>query len=63
MSNEDKDARCVGRDEMNLAEFPITLLTERVPEGVKTLVFEDKHGTLTVTGSDAHGLQPPPTPT
>ncbi|MBV8318562.1 MAG: replication initiator protein A, partial [Singulisphaera sp.] len=60
MSNEDKDARCVGRDEMNLAEFPITLLTERVPEGVKTLVFEDKHGTLTVTGSDAHGLPTAP---
>jgi len=60
MSNEDKDARCVGRDEMNLAEFPITLLTERVPEGVKTLVFEDKHGTLTVTGSDAHGLPAAP---
>ena len=60
MSDEDKDARCVGRDEMNLAEFPITLLTERVPEGVKTLVFEDKHGTLTVTGSDAHGLPAAP---
>jgi hypothetical protein len=28
MSDEDKDARRVGRDEMNLAEFPIALLTD-----------------------------------
>ena len=55
-----------GRDELNLAEFPITLLSDRVPKGCKTLVFEDKvfdrqHGEvvtrkLTVTGSDAYGL-------
>src|SRR4028118_25681 len=55
-----------GRDELNLAEFPITLLSDRVPKGCKTLVFEDKvfdrqHGEavtrkLTVTGSDASGL-------
>ena len=44
MGDEDKDARRVGRDEMNLAEFPITLLADRVPEGCKTLVFEDRHG-------------------
>ena len=31
-----------GRDELNLAEFPITLLSDRVPKGCKTLVFEDK---------------------
>ena len=31
MSDEDKDARRVGRDEMNLSEYPVTLLTERVP--------------------------------
>ena len=29
-----------GRDELNLAEFPITLLCDRVPKGCKTLVFE-----------------------
>jgi hypothetical protein len=55
-----------GRDELNLAEFPITLLTDRVPQGCKTLVFEDSvydqqagetvRRKVTVTGSDAHGL-------
>src|SRR3954452_8062989 len=55
-----------GRDELNLAEFPITLLSDRVPKGCRTLVFEDKvfdrqNGEVvtrkvTVTGSDAHGL-------
>src|SRR4051794_38835185 len=45
-----------GRDEMNLAEFPITLLADRVPRGQKTLVFRDGEQTLTVTGSDAYGL-------
>jgi hypothetical protein len=60
MGDEDKDARRIGRDEMNLAEFPITLLADRAPEGVKTLVFEDKHGTLTVVGSDDYGLPTAP---
>jgi hypothetical protein len=46
----------LGRDEMNLAEFPIALIADRVPAGQKTLYFEDKHGRLTVTGSDAYGL-------
>src|SRR3954454_3044578 len=55
-----------GRDELNLAEFPITLLSDRVPKGCKTLVFEieprdRKPGKvsprkLTITGSDAYGL-------
>ena len=31
-----------GRDELNLAEFPITLLADRVPDGCTTLVFEDE---------------------
>jgi len=56
MSDESKDPRRIGRDEMNLAEFPITLLTERVPPGIKTMVFEDRHGKLTVVGSDDLGL-------
>jgi len=56
MGDEDKDPRCVGRDEMNLAEFPITLLTDYPPEGVKMLVFEDRHGKLTVVGSEDRGL-------
>ena len=55
-----------GRDELNLAEFPITLLSDRVPKGCNTLVFEieprdRKSGQLvsrkvTITGSDAYGL-------
>ena len=55
-----------GRDELNLAEFPITLLSDRVPDGCKTLIFEDKvfdqqagelvTRKLTVTGSNAYGL-------
>jgi hypothetical protein len=44
-----------GRDEMNLAEFPIGLLSERTPAGLKTLVF----GNLTITGSDIFGLPTP----
>ena len=54
------------RDELNLAEFPIALLTDRVPNGVRTLEFQDeifdqKRGQvvvrkLTVTGSDKFGL-------
>jgi hypothetical protein len=46
----------VGKDEMNLAEFPIAILTNRTPEGVKTLRYRDHRGQLTVTGSDALGL-------
>jgi Replication initiator protein A len=45
-----------GRDELNLAEFPIALVADRAPRGQKTLYFEDRHGRLTVTGSDAYGL-------
>ena len=46
----------IGRDEMNLAEFPIALLADFAPKGHKTLYFEDSHGRLTVTGSNAYGL-------
>ena len=60
MSDENKDARRIGRDEMNLCEHPIALLADRVPEGCKTMVFEDRHGRLTVSGSDAHGLPTAP---
>ena len=55
-----------GRDELNLAEFPITLLADRVPDGCKTLEFEDSvfdqqanalvTRRLTITGSDRYGL-------
>jgi Replication initiator protein A len=60
MRDESEDPRRVGRDEMNLCEFPITLLSDYPPEGIKTLVFEDRHGTLTVMGSDAYGLPTAP---
>ncbi len=30
-----------GKDEMNFAEFPIALLTDRVPKGQKSIKFED----------------------
>jgi hypothetical protein len=55
----------VGRDEMNLAEFPFALLSDRAPEGFTTVKFEDtvegKDGKLvrrawTVTGGEQFGL-------
>ncbi len=45
-----------GRDEMNLAEFPLTLLADRVPKQTKTLCYASRNGTLVVSGSDAYGL-------
>jgi hypothetical protein len=60
MRDESEDLRRVGRDEMNLCEFPIALLTDYPSEGVKTMVFEDRHGRLTVSGSDAYGLPTAP---
>src|SRR3954471_11786105 len=55
-----------GRDELNLAEFPITLLSDRIPKGCKTLVFEDQYHDrqtgqvvprkVMITGSDPYGL-------
>lgn len=55
--SSDKSA---GRDEMNLAEFPLVLLTDRVPAELKTkktICYEYSHGgRVTVSGSDAYGL-------
>ena len=55
-----------GRDELNLAEFPLCALAHRLPAERKTLRFEDRiwdkgrgdyvTRQLTVTGSDAFGL-------
>ena len=55
-----------GRDEFNLVEFPLTLLTDRSPRAQKTLEWEDEitdkatgapvKRRVVVTGSDAHGL-------
>ena len=53
------------KDELNLAEFPIAALTDRVPNGQTTLVFEDqleRHDhppvvrKLTIMGTVKHGL-------
>jgi hypothetical protein len=58
-----------GRDEMNLAEFPISLLTDRVRNGQKTIEFEDPFydeptgrvitRKLVITASDKYGLPTP----
>src|SRR3981189_1796425 len=54
-----------GKDEVNLAEFPIAALTDRIPDGQTTLVFEDKLERrdsppivrrLTIMGTHKHGL-------
>jgi hypothetical protein len=53
------------KDELNLAEFPIAALTDRVPDGQLSLVFEDRLEQrdappivrrLTITGTHKHGL-------
>ncbi|MBX9792582.1 MAG: replication initiator protein A [Pirellulales bacterium] len=54
----------VGRDDMNLAEFPLASLDDRVPKDQKTLVFEDQITSkgapvtrrLTISASDKFGL-------
>lgn len=53
------------KDELNLAEFPIASLADRVPDGQLSLVFEDRLEPrdgpvivrrLTITGTHKHGL-------
>lgn len=53
------------KDELNLAEFPIAALADRVPDGQTTLVFEDRLDRrdgppivrrLTIMGTAKHGL-------
>lgn len=55
-----------GRDENNLAEFPLSLLADRVPEGQKSVEYQDTitdwktgqmvHRRVCITGSDKFGL-------
>ncbi|HEY4310845.1 MAG TPA: replication initiator protein A [Pirellulales bacterium] len=55
-----------GRDELNLAEFPLAAIANRVADGQKTLTFEDEiwddgakqrvSRKLTISGSDQYGL-------
>ncbi|MFO0417345.1 MAG: replication initiator protein A [Pseudomonadota bacterium] len=58
-------AQKISRDEMNLAEFPLTVLSKRADPSVKTLEFSDyvkgKNGdvinrTWIITGADKFGL-------
>src|SRR6516165_1835013 len=54
------------KDEMNLAEFPIALVTDRVPAGEKTIrfqdqIFDERKGQpvirrLVITASEEYGL-------
>ena len=66
---EDRDAAVAAepafKDELNLAEFPIAALADRVPDGQTTLVFEDRLDRrdgppivrrLTIMGTAKHGL-------
>lgn len=58
-----------GRDELNLAEFPLAAIADRVPDNQKTLVFEDRifdsgksemiTRRLTISASDKFGLPTP----
>ena len=55
-----------GRDELNIAEFPLTALSNRIANGAKTLEFKDRifdkaanqlvERKLTVTAADKYGL-------
>ena len=47
------------KDELNLAEFPIAALTDRIPDGQTTMVFEDRlerrDSSPIRTATDDHG--------
>jgi plasmid replication initiation protein len=62
---ESHGERLISRDEMNLAEFPLTVLSTRASPSVKTLEFRDtirkKNGEIVnrewiITGADKFGL-------
>ena len=63
--NDRKDSDFTGKDEMNLVEFPVTLIDQRNSKNIKTIEVSD-HITgedgkpmkreWTVTGSDKYGL-------
>ena len=66
-SVKERPLKGLGRDELNIAEFPITLLTDEAPPDVKTLTFRDQivdrgetvNRSVTITGSDKYGLPRP----
>jgi replication initiator protein A len=55
-----------GHDELNFAEFPLVVLADRSPPGVKTIHYQDEYEDprtgkriprrVAITGSDEHGL-------
>ncbi len=45
-----------GTDNLNICELPIALISERVPSGMSSLVFENQFGKLTVHGATDLGL-------
>ena len=63
---QNPEERSTGKDEMNLAEFPLSIIGKRSPGNLKTLHFEDEvwdrslqkyvPRKLTITGSDLLGL-------
>jgi hypothetical protein len=65
-TQRDNSASRSGIDELNLAEFPLAAISDRIPPGMKTIVFDDtvfcreqKHHVprrLTISGSDRYGL-------
>ncbi|MCA9191091.1 MAG: replication initiator protein A [Planctomycetales bacterium] len=66
IESESQGHEAFGVDELNLAEFPLASISDRIPDGKKTLVYEDlifdrEEGRelkrrLTLSGSDRYGL-------
>jgi len=58
--DQPKTKPLIGKDELNLCECPLTLLTDSAEKGQKTLEFTDKQNDIirhwTITGSDKYGL-------
>lgn len=66
LENKSAEKEWIGRDELNICEFPIALLTERVPLGMNNIQFKDTifdqaenrfvDRKLTISGSAIYGL-------
>jgi hypothetical protein len=69
LQHQPNQAGILGADELNLAEFPLALISRRVAAGQKTLEFEDEvfdqgagrsvRRRLVISGSDRFGLPTP----
>ncbi len=60
MFEQKSNTEWIGRDEQNLAEFPLGVLADRVQPGVKSLTFTSTHGTLQITASELYCLPTSP---